>query len=1321
MAYARRNNHWQENPDHWQESQSGGDVNSWNELRGELEDLLDQVHMQSHDAQMRANTPFEPPEPDDFGAGYQRPFQPGAPATLDRRSHALASVQRAVDRFSEPEEAMIVPARSQQQLQKAIHQIRSSQRGPNRRPRPGSRGHMERGHMGTRGNMGGMPAQSPASYEQTNYGAPSSRSSARLPAHSTAQLKFQFDEIGNALESISARMEQFEQAIGSMQNSDNAVADMAMQIEQLSSVVEHLANNIGERGHIKRLENQIAKMADAIPTGADLDFHSLNERLDILSEAFDKLQDLQTQQMELSIKSSGEGGHMEAIDQGVRNINERLDSLGMDTIDLKPIEDCVRSVYDRIDALEQSMATPLPAIEKLSQEMADFTQAMRAEEGSNLSVELLSQVEGLVSRIEQIETQGAPVGELKIDMAELQSSVLAAVEPRFFALESKIGNLSQRSGSQGFAGGEAGPNSADTAALEEHIRLLAEKLDKTSSDLSGLQKVFSQQDDKAETPDIGAIADIVAQRTSQAMAKLQSKPGEGIEKKALDRLERRLSEMFADHKKQQNSQEFSQVHKTINQVNQRLERLEATLSAQAKAGADEERAAASHSTDSQPEDAGKPPSPAARRRAPPKRLRHPGLAQKSTASNPEEDNWEPSSHLLPELRDNMPRPPAQAGPLRAPVFDQDDTNKLSIPVPDSLRVEADDLEVRESEPPQSDTFGASKSSSMETGNDGRIKLPRFTDDNVTPPPPPASSFAEESQVAPHDSAENGQQNLTSTQNDPVGKPRMGARAGAGANTNPFEPAQMGGEPGNVSRSTFIEAARRAAQSKYAQMEQGEPKSIIARALARFQKKNPGDDQDKSSTDSENTASLKNTAAGHQGTYGGGITPVEQDEMELDDLTTVPESFISRHRQPILLAAAVVAVGFLTLNLINQRFSSENPQPALAVNEMESAIVPSGEGGEANTSPIETPQGIGTPQDTGTPAKGLNNGATKGADEPSQDVVGSIDRFSGIPGSPVRVIAPSTQDEMPARLDPVARIDTASLSVGTPGSSPLGLELPPEAIGPLLLRQTAANGDPRAQFEVGAIFGEGRAITQDLAAAAKWYERAAAQGFAPAGYRLANMLENGIGVEKDLASARLWYQLAADAGNRMSMHNLASLLASGQLGEQQFESAAHWFERAGSLGLTDSQFNLGMLYARGLGVPQSLENSFKWFSLAANAGDADAAKARDDIARSLDANIVAQLNNEILAWEPAQLNIRANFAPIGSWSDNFDPGPEIEAREVVEKVQAALNGIGFDAGTPDGLIGPKTVEAITGFETQAGMTPSGKVNPRLLAVLGSQPV
>ena len=82
---------------------------------------------------------------------------------------------------------------------------------------------------------------------------------------------------------------------------------------------------------------------------------------------------------------------------------------------------------------------------------------------------------------------------------------------------------------------------------------------------------------------------------------------------------------------------------------------------------------------------------------------------------------------------------------------------------------------------------------------------------------------------------------------------------------------------------------------------------------------------------------------------------------------------------------------------------------------------------------------------------------------------------------------------------------------------------------------------------------------------------------------------------------------------------------------------------------------------------------------------------------------------------------ANFAPIGTWSKSFDPGEAIANIEVVKGVQSALAQLGYDVGSPDGVAGPKTVIAIRSFEEATGMNASGTVNPRLLAVLGSQPV
>jgi localization factor PodJL len=411
------------------------------------------------------------------------------------------------------------------------------------------------------------------------------------------------------------------------------------------------------------------------------------------------------------------------------------------------------------------------------------------------------------------------------------------------------------------------------------------------------------------------------------------------------------------------------------------------------------------------------------------------------------------------------------------------------------------------------------------------------------------------------------------------------------------------------------------------------------------------------------------------------------------------SFLVRHRQPLLLGASVIAIACLTINLINQRMKpAGDTQPVAQVVQ---------DVGDATLTPVPmAQQGITLPTTPG-PRVVLDTLSTASIDGTQQKFVAGDSPMP--PAFEAAAALAGEGTSLSAAVDPLAL------------ESPVKVDRPPAAVGPDALLAAAGNGDARAQFEVAAIYTEGRAVPEDLVAAAMWYERAAGQGFVPAQYRLGNLYENGRGVEKDLEQARLWYQRAAEGGNRMAMHNLAALYAGGGLGTQQFDAAAKWFEEAANRGMKDSQFNLGMLYARGLGVTQDLAASFKWFSLAANRGDQDAAKARDDIAASLDAATVQALMADLGTFRPVAIDLAANFAPIGTWNRDFDPGETITTPKVVMGVQMALGLLGFEVGTPDGVAGAKTAEAIRAFERATGMSEHGEINPRLLAVLGSQPV
>lgn len=504
-------------------------------------------------------------------------------------------------------------------------------------------------------------------------------------------------------------------------------------------------------------------------------------------------------------------------------------------------------------------------------------------------------------------------------------------------------------------------------------------------------------------------------------------------------------------------------------------------------------------------------------------------------------------------------------------------------------------------------------------------------------------------------------------------------------------------------SNFVAAARRAQQAReeIPGAENPTSASAIGRAFSLFKPVQPTDvEPGPSLTQVPSEARRDKTAMQFS------ETPEQAPPLSDSVDTAEDANILVKYRRPLLLGMAVVGVSAVALTFVLQHTLRPAPSQPAAIARTIEAPMPSAQPSADEDVSLVAPEARVTDMIDNIVTGSIEPSAfTKPAKPAAASVPGRSVREEIAPAAPQPASATPTLPELPVAAAPVAET----------------FDLPPDGVGPIALRQAAADGDARAQFEIGAIYTEGRAVAQDYLAAAKWYERSASQGLVPAQYRLGNLYETGTGVEKDLEVARLWYQRAAESGNRMAMHNLAALYASGDLGEQKFDTAAEWFQQAADHGMTDSQFNLGMLYARGLGVEQNPEQSYKWFALAARAGDADAAKSRDDIAKSLSAEALARLESEVAAWEPQPIDLASNFAPLGTWSPSFDPGQPITTRDVVSKVQQAFVRLGFDVGTPDGLTGPKTVDAIKAFERGTGMTEVGAINPRLLAVLGSQPV
>lgn len=322
------------------------------------------------------------------------------------------------------------------------------------------------------------------------------------------------------------------------------------------------------------------------------------------------------------------------------------------------------------------------------------------------------------------------------------------------------------------------------------------------------------------------------------------------------------------------------------------------------------------------------------------------------------------------------------------------------------------------------------------------------------------------------------------------------------------------------------------------------------------------------------------------------------------------------------------------------------------------------------------------------------------------------------------VAPAADPEAaaPGATDTTAPTETVAQS--SAGQSAAAFDVPRSA-GPAALVAAARSGDPKALFHLGMRYSEGNGVERNMAEAANWFARSAELGFAPAQYSIGSLNEKGIGIERNVEQAAQWYEKAANQGNARAMHNLAVINAMGNPPaiKTDMAKATEWFRQAAAYGIKDSQFNLGILYGQGMGVPQNLPESYKWFALAAKTGDSDAAKKRDEVADAMDPEDLTAARKEVADWKPRALDEEANrMKAPPEWhgrAGSGDSGSAATQRELIMKAQVMLNQRGFEVGTPDGLMGPKTQKAIAQFQRDAGLPVTGKVDTELLAALDIQ--
>ena len=158
----------------------------------------------------------------------------------------------------------------------------------------------------------------------------------------------------------------------------------------------------------------------------------------------------------------------------------------------------------------------------------------------------------------------------------------------------------------------------------------------------------------------------------------------------------------------------------------------------------------------------------------------------------------------------------------------------------------------------------------------------------------------------------------------------------------------------------------------------------------------------------------------------------------------------------------------------------------------------------------------------------------------------------------------------------------------------------QTISPELIKihESAINGDPEAQFELGWHYVNGKQVKQDFVVGLTWYIRAAESGYPKAQHEIGDIYYNGVGVPRNIRTSLSWYWKAALNGKPETLFKLGTMYLKGEGTTQNYTISAIVHRFAASQGYAESQYELGKMYAEGKGMRQDFVNAHMYLNLAA---------------------------------------------------------------------------------------------------------------------------
>ncbi len=146
-----------------------------------------------------------------------------------------------------------------------------------------------------------------------------------------------------------------------------------------------------------------------------------------------------------------------------------------------------------------------------------------------------------------------------------------------------------------------------------------------------------------------------------------------------------------------------------------------------------------------------------------------------------------------------------------------------------------------------------------------------------------------------------------------------------------------------------------------------------------------------------------------------------------------------------------------------------------------------------------------------------------------------------------------------------------------------------------LEARVAQGDLRAQAELGARYGRGDGVETDVPKAIALLQDAAGKNDPDAQHWLGTAYSAGVGVEKNAVQAAQLYEKAALQGHPEAQYMMGVLISEGQAGfSPSWPGAFAYFWRSADQGFPPAEFMMGYIYQEGKGVDANPQIAAYWY-------------------------------------------------------------------------------------------------------------------------------